>query len=355
MHKENLAHTFREHQRTVDEEIGRYSSSSVQAVSAVSRDVNVSVGPQESDMKNSPVPPHVTRNSDEKSSIEKTRSVDAASSIELQTPDTANEGRKTGRENQELLDEVPLEEIPTNKTLNAGDLEVSSDIETGTISSNTLKTTGKDMTVSEVTASISSPSEEDVSEVPELLDKSTVEEYDEDEYVELKVESSPTEEANLPTELRDNSLSPATTEASERLDMFSSDQKVAFQEEEPVSKKQTDTETEDSTDPGILAMTASESLATSPDTTASQTTVQLAIGQMPEEGKKTANFARETKLISDSHGNVFESPTASEQRIAKLDVSSVATDTEKLELKASTNVEASQPHQPVLEVIIWLS
>ncbi|XP_023385979.1 lipopolysaccharide-responsive and beige-like anchor protein isoform X1 [Pteropus vampyrus] len=349
MHKENLAHTFREHQRTVDEEIGRYSSSSVQAVSAVSRDVNVSVGPQESDMKNSPVPPHVTRNSDEKSSIEKTRSVDAASSIELQTPDTANEGRKTGRENQELLDEVPLEEIPTNKTLNAGDLEVSSDIETGTISSNTLKTTGKDMTVSEVTASISSPSEEDVSEVPELLDKSTVEEYDEDEYVELKVESSPTEEANLPTELRDNSLSPATTEASERLDMFSSDQKVTFQEEEPVSKKQTDTETEDSTDPGILAMTASESLATSPDTTASQTTVQLAIGQMPEEGKKTANFARETKLISDSHGNVFESPTASEQRIAKLDVSSVATDTEKLELKASTNVEASQPHQPVLE------
>lgn len=349
MHKENLAHAFREHQRTIDEEIGRYSSRSVQAVSAVSRDVNVSVGPQESDTKNSPVPPHVTRNSDEKSRIEKTHSVDAASSIELQTPDTANEGSKTGQENQELLDEVPLEEISINETVNAGDLEVSSDVETGTVSPNTSKTTGKDMPVCEVTASISSPSEEDVSEVPELLDKSTVEEDDDDDYVELKVESSPTEEANLPTELQDNSLSPATAEASERLDTFSNDQKVTFQEGEPVSKKQTDTETGDSTDPGILTVTASESLATSPDTTASQTTVQSDIGQMPEEGEKTANFARETKLISDSHGNVFESPTASEQRIAKLDVSSVATDTERLELKASTNVEASQPHQPVLE------
>lgn len=248
----------------------------------------------------------------------------------------------TGQENQELLDEVPLEKTPVNDIAKAGDLEVSSDtVEVGTISSNTLKTVGKDMTVSEVTASVSSPSEEDASEAPELLDKSIGEEEDDEDYVELKVDSSPTEEASLPTELQGNSLSPHTTEARERLDMFSNDQKLTFQEEEPVSKKQADTETQDSKDVG--------SSATSPDTTASQTTMQSDIGQMLDEGKKTTDLTRETKA---SNGNVLESPTTFEQKIARLDVSSVATDTERLELKSSTNVEAPQPLQPVLEVIM---
>lgn len=299
--------------------------------------------------------PRVTRNSDEKSTIEKTSSVDSASNIELRTRSTSNEVKKIGQENEESLDEASLEETSVNEKISTGDLEVSSNIlEAGTISSNTLKTTGQDIViVSEVTASISSPSEEDASEVPELLDKSIVEE-DDDDYVELKVESSPAEESSLPTELQDNSLSPATTEASERLNMFSDDQKLIIQGEEPGSKKQTDTETQDFKDSGVLTMMASGSSATSPGTAASQTAVESGNGQMLEEGKKTTNLARETKLVNNNHGNTFESPSASEQRIAKLDVSSVATDTEKLELKASTNVETSQPHQPVLEVIIFI-
>lgn len=279
--------------------------------------------------------PHVTKNSDGKSSIEKTSSSDSASNIELQTYNTANEEMKTGQGNEELLDEVPLEKTRINDIANAGDLEVPSDTEVGTIFSNTLKTGAKDVTVSEVTASVSSPSE--------LLDKSIGEEEDDEDYVELKVDSSPTEEASLPTELQGNSLSPHTTEARERLDMFSNDQKLTLQEEEPLSKKQADTETQDSKDAG--------SSATSPDTTASQTVMQSDIGQMLDEGKKT-DLARKTKAINDAHDNVLESPTTSDQKIARLDVSSVATDTEKLELKASTNVEASQPLQPVLEVIM---
>nr|XP_045361485.1 lipopolysaccharide-responsive and beige-like anchor protein isoform X1 [Camelus bactrianus] len=352
IHKENLANIFREHRGQINEEIGQCSSSPIQAVSGISRGVNVSVGPQQSDTKDSPLSSHITGNGDEKSSVEKTSSVESASSVELQTYNTSHEERKTGQENEELLDEVPLEETLTNETVNTGDLEVSSDIiEAATVSSNSFKTTDKDtMTVSEVTASISSPSEEDASEVPELLDKLIVEEEDDDDYVELKVESSPTEEASLPTELQDNRLSPAASEASERLNVFSNDHKLIFQEEEPVSKKQTDIDTQDPKDSGILTMTASGSSATSPGTTASQTTDQSDFGQMLEEGEKTADVVGETKLISESHGNILESPTTSEQRIAKLDVSSVATDTERLELKASGNMEASQPHQPVLEM-----
>uniref|UniRef100_A0A8D2BIL8 Lipopolysaccharide-responsive and beige-like anchor protein n=1 Tax=Sus scrofa TaxID=9823 RepID=A0A8D2BIL8_PIG len=350
IHKENLASVFREHQGKVDEEIGPCSSSPDQAVSGISGDVNV--GSQQSDTKDSPVPSHITRNSDEKSSLEKTSSVESASSAELQTCGTSNEERKTGQNNQEFLDEVPLEETLTNETINAGSLEVSSDMtEAMAISSNSFKTTDKDvMTVSEVTASINSPSEEDSSEVPEVLDKSMVEEEDDDDYVELKVESSPSEEASPSTELQDNSLSTAASEASERLDMFNNEHKLVFQEEEPASKKQTDAETHDPKDSGILTMTASGSSATSPGTPASQATGPSDIGQVLKEGEETTSFAGETKVISDSHGDIFESPTTSEQRIARLDVSSVATDTERLELKASTNMEAPQPHQPVLEM-----
>uniref|UniRef100_A0A8D1K4Z1 LPS responsive beige-like anchor protein n=1 Tax=Sus scrofa TaxID=9823 RepID=A0A8D1K4Z1_PIG len=350
IHKENLASVFREHQGKVDEEIGPCSSSPDQAVSGISGDVNV--GSQQSDTKDSPVPSHITRNSDEKSSLEKTSSVESASSAELQTCGTSNEERKTGQNNQEFLDEVPLEETLTNETINAGSLEVSSDMtEAMAISSNSFKTTDKDvMTVSEVTASINSPSEEDSSEVPEVLDKSMVEEEDDDDYVELKVESSPSEEASPSTELQDNSLSTAASEASERLDMFNNEHKLVFQEEEPASKKQTDAETHDPKDSEILTMTASGSSATSPGTPASQATGPSDIGQVLKEGEETTSFAGETKVISDSHGDIFESPTTSEQRIARLDVSSVATDTERLELKASTNMEAPQPHQPVLEM-----
>ncbi|XP_045408064.1 lipopolysaccharide-responsive and beige-like anchor protein [Lemur catta] len=352
IHKENLANIFREQQGKVDEEIEPCSSSPVQAVSVIGRDINVSVGSQQLDTKDSSVYPHFTRSSDENSSIEKTSSVECASSIELQTHNTSDEEVKTEQENRELLHEVTLEETFTDDTMNAGDLQVSPDIiEAVTISSNSFKTTGKDtVSISEVTASISSPSEEDALEVPEFLDKSIVEEEEDDDYVELKVESSPTEEASLPTQPQDNSLSPAASEASERLEMFDNDNKLIFQEEEPLTKKQTDTETQDSKDSRILTMTASASSATSPETAVSQTAVQSDTGQMLEEGETTTNPARETKLINDCHADTFEGSATSEQKIAKLDVSSVATDTERLELKASTNMEAPQPHRPAPEM-----
>lgn len=295
----------------------------------------------------------ITRNSDEKSSIGQTSSVETASNTELQIPATSDEERTTGPENEELLDEVPLEETLINETVNADNLDGSSDItEAATISSDSF-TTGKDtVTVNEVTASISSPSEEDASEVPELLEKSIVEE-DDDDYVELKVECSPIEEASLPTEPQDNSLSPGASEASERGDVFSNDHKLIFQEEEAVSKKQTDSETQDPEDSGILPMTAPGTSVTPADVTASQAAVHPDIAHTLEEREKT-NSTGETKLNSDSHGNIFESPTTSEHKIAKLDVSSVATDTERLELKANTNMEVSQPPQPALEVIIFI-
>ncbi|XP_006884567.1 PREDICTED: lipopolysaccharide-responsive and beige-like anchor protein [Elephantulus edwardii] len=346
LHKENLANVFREHRDKVGEEIGPCSSSPVPPVLDVSRDVNVVEGAQQSNTEDSPSSSNIIRNDDEKSSIEKEYLVDSACNIEPETHNAYNEERKTGQENQDLLDEINLEETLTNENMNTDDLDVSSVLtEPLTVSSSSFKTTSKDiMTTSEATASLSSPSEEDASEVPELLDKSIVEEDDED-YVELKVENSPPEETTLSTELQRNSLSVAATKASEILELTNSNCK----EEDPFTKEPTDAETQDFKDSGILTMTASGSSATSPEATASQITEQSDIGHILEEEKETTRFVRETRLIKDCAGNSLDSP-ATEQKIAKLDVSSIATDTEKLELKASTNMDVSQPQRPGLEM-----
>jgi hypothetical protein len=269
-------------------------------------------------------------------------------------PDICNEERKTEQENQELLDEVTLEAALTNETNDAGDVEASSGtVEPAAVFSDSSKTAGEvTISTSEVTASTSSPSEEDSSEMPELLEKSI--EEDDDDYVELKVEGSPAEQASLPTELQDSSLSLAASEASERPGMCSNGHELIIQEEVPVIKKQTDIEIQDSKGSGFLTMTASGSSATVLETTLSETTVQSDIDQIQEEGKKTANFAGETKSASDCPSNVSEAPATSEQKIAKLDVSSVASDTERLELKASANSEVPQLHRHVLEVIMYI-
>ncbi|KAM6220988.1 lipopolysaccharide-responsive and beige-like anchor protein [Rhynchocyon petersi] len=343
LHKENLANIFREQQDKVDEEIGPCSSSPVPAVLDGSRNVDAAGGSQQSNAKSSSVSINVIRSDDEKASIKKEHLVDSVSNIEPEIHNLSEEERK--QEDQELLGEVTLEETLTIETVNTDDLDVSSELtDAFTVSSNSFKMTDKDkITTSDATASLSSPSEEDASEVPELLDKSTVEE-DDDDYVELKVESSPPEENSFPTDPQGNSLSVAATEASEIVDLTSNKCKLMSPEKELDTKEQTDNKSQDFKDSGILTNVASESSATLPEMTASQTAVQCDISHMPEGEKEPCDLIRETKLIHDYPGDNIDTP-ATEQKIAKLDVSSIATDTEKLELKPNTNREASPPQR----------
>ncbi|XP_045151741.1 lipopolysaccharide-responsive and beige-like anchor protein [Echinops telfairi] len=346
IHKENLANIFREHQGNAGKEVKPCSSSPVRALPDISMD-HASEGSWPSDTKDSPVSSSIIRNDDDNSHGEEACLVNSASNIELGPHNTSNEESKTGQENQELLEEV----TPANKTVNADVLGVSSEfMEAVAVPSDSLQTTGKDtMTISEVTASFSSPSEEDASEVPELLDKSTVDEEEDDDYVELKIEGSPPEETSLPTELQDGGLPASASETSEARDLPSKDCKL-IPEEEPVPEKQTEAGTQNCEDSGLSTVTASELSAPLPETPASQTAVQSDVVQLQEEEKKATDLAEETESIIDSHATSLESPPTSEQKIAKLDVSSIATDTEKLELKANTSMEASQPHRPVLEM-----
>lgn len=97
------------------------------------------------------------------------------------------------------MDEVFLEEILINDIINVGDVEVFFDIiEVVIVFFNFFKIISKDiMIVSEIIVFISFFLEEDVSEVLEFLDKFVVEEEDDDDYVELKVDSSFIEEVSL--------------------------------------------------------------------------------------------------------------------------------------------------------------
>lgn len=283
--------------------------------------------------------------------------MDSASNIELQTPDVSNDQKKMEQGNQELLNQTNLGEIATNETEDACDLQASSEsVESMTLVSNSFELPGKDtVIISEISASISSPSEQDAAELPELLEKSGVEEEDDDDYVELKVEGSPSKEASLPTELRGNSVSVAVAapEASEGQATCEKDCEV--QEEAPVTKIQNDTETGDSKDSTFTTMATPGPLATSSEAPVSPTTVQSDIDEVLDEGMKATNLAGETESVSDCVDNGPEAPVTSEQKIAKLDVSSVASDTERFELKASTSMEATLPQRHGLEVIIELS
>ncbi|XP_050014770.1 lipopolysaccharide-responsive and beige-like anchor protein isoform X2 [Alexandromys fortis] len=345
IHKENLANMFREQQGKGDEGLGPCSSSLVPEVTDVTRDGDVSIGPQHSDLKDSPNSPHFTRNSDENSSIGKASSVDSASNIELQTPDTPNDQKKMEQGSQELLNQANLDKIATNETEDACDLEASSEaVESMILVSNSFELPGKDtVIISEISASISSPSEQDAAELPELLEKSGVEEEDDDDYVELKAEGGPSEEAGLPTGLQGNSVSVAAPEATREKD-------CEVQEEAPVTKIQNDSETGDSKDSTFITMATPGPLATSPEAPVSPTTVQSDIDEVLDEGIKTTNPAGETESFSDCVDNGSEAPVTSEQKIAKLDVSSVASDTERFELKASTSMEAAQAQRHGLEV-----
>lgn len=122
-----------------------------------------------------------------------------------------------------------MEEIWINEIRNVGDLEVFFDlIEVVIIFFNFFIIIGKDlMIVSEVIV-ISFFLEEDVLEMLEFLDKFVVEEEEDDDYVELKVEGSFIEEVNLFIEFKDNSLFLVVLEVSEKLDMFGDDYKLVF-------------------------------------------------------------------------------------------------------------------------------
>lgn len=152
-------------------------------------------------------------------------------------------------------------------------------------------------------------------ETPERLGKSTVEMEDEDDFVDLKEESS----VPLPSE---EFAETNKEQSSSESEVTSRDKST---EKPPVSG---DTEGVEGVD-GKQEVTSLPEVAPQPDS-----------GGKKKLDEEKALFSKTKTAEDKANARVAEPAGASDKRIAKLDVSSVASDTEKLELKANKCLEA---------------
>lgn len=182
---------------------------------------------------------------------------------------------------------------------------------------------------------VQTPVEGETHTGPERLEKSAVEVEDEDDFVDLKDESS----LPLPSE-----------ELAERNKECGSNAREVTKQEE-TTEKQPET--------GLLKSEDTEGVGekkqelTLPETVSSA--VPEVVTHLDSAGKKKLKegnvVTSETKTtVENANAHVAEPAGASDKRIAKLDVSSVASDTERLELKANTRLEAPLPPRSIPEV-----
>ncbi|XP_009984628.1 PREDICTED: lipopolysaccharide-responsive and beige-like anchor protein, partial [Tauraco erythrolophus] len=169
----------------------------------------------------------------------------------------------------------------------------------------------------------------------ERLEKSTVEVEDEDDFVDLKEEST----MPLPSE----ELAETNKECSSNESQVTKLEKAVEKQLESVLLKSEDTEGVDG---------KKQELTSLPETVSSSS--EEVATQPSSEGKKKLEEKKipftETKTTEENaNARVSEPAGAPDKRITKLDVSSVASDTEKLELKANTCLEAPLPPRSIPE------
>ncbi|XP_051822312.1 lipopolysaccharide-responsive and beige-like anchor protein [Antechinus flavipes] len=322
MHKENLANVFREYQGKFGEEIGPGPSSPIQSVSGINKDIEVSEDVPQLEIKEDTS--ICISNTDD---MEPLKDI-VESNIEHQNHILSDEEKKAGEEKYKELDKIDLEGIATKETECKDNLQVALGVQVMNVSSNSIKVSEEDNRTGVLSTSL----EEDTSDLPEILDKSTVED-DEEDYVELKVESSPPiehqEENSLPLQLSEAGMLPGEFQQNELSSVVS--------------------EAHEKSDSEILVEALPDS-STSKEVTSSKVTAQTEINPMLDEGKKMTVYSGDNRTVIDGQISNSETSIASEKKIAKLDVSSVATDTERLELKASTSTDSSQLHRPSPEI-----
>ncbi|XP_074723580.1 lipopolysaccharide-responsive and beige-like anchor protein isoform X6 [Strix uralensis] len=339
MHKESLSQMYREYQGKGGEGSGIRSSAPIRTISGVSKESETKGKQQCLELKEDRTAPFCVIDDDVECSTEK-RETNTSSDGDPQTHSVSNHREELEEEDREAtqdLKAVPCAEFsPESEAIKPSASEISTGIAEAIEDSLSKADELVEETVAVTAAALAMQTtlEGEIPESPERLEKSTVEVEDEDDFVDLKVESSmplPSEEfAEMNKESR------------------SSESEVTKQEEaiekqpESVLLKSEDAEGVD----------GKEQELTSPETVSSA--VQVATTQPDSEGRKKLEeekiLSSETKTAEENvNAHVPEPAGASDKRIAKLDVSSVASDTERLELKANTCLEAPLPPRSVPE------
>ncbi|XP_008935725.1 PREDICTED: lipopolysaccharide-responsive and beige-like anchor protein, partial [Merops nubicus] len=337
MHKESLSQMYREYQGKGSEGTGICSTTPIRTISGVSKETETKGRQQCLESKEDASASSSIVDDDIESSTEK-RETNTSPDGDQQTQSVSNHREELGEEDTETPED--LKAAPGAQCSPEPGKPSVSEISTGLAEAIEDSLSKADELVEETVADGAAPLavqtalEGETLESPERLEKSSLEVEDEDDFVDLKEESS------IPF--------PSGESAETNKKHNSSESEVAQQEgsaeEQPESVllKSKDTEGVDGNkeEPVSLPQTVSSA-------------VQEVVAQ--EEGKKELEEEKmvpsETKAAEENAKAlcVPEPPGASDRRIARLDVSSVASDTERLELKANTCLEAPLPPRSIPE------
>lgn len=332
MHKESLSQMYKEYQGKGGEGSGVCSSTPIRTISGISKEAETKGQQQSLELKENAAAPSCITDGDTECRTEKEEKENSSDGGQ-QTNSVSNHKEELEEEDMgttQDLKPVPCVELsPESETVKPSVSEISTGI------AEAIEDSSKaDELVEETGTSLAMQTPvEGEAPSPERLEKVEVE--DEDDFVDLKDESS----LSLPSEEFAEGNKECGSNASE----------VTKQEET----------TEKQPESGLLKSEGTEGVHEKkqelplPEMVSSE--VPEVVTQRDSRGQKKLKegnvVTSETKrTVENASAQVAEPAGASDRRIAKLDVSSVASDTERLELKANSRLEAPLPSRSMPEV-----
>lgn len=339
MHKESLSQMYKEYQGKGGEGSGVHSSTPIRTISGISKEAETKGKQQSLELKEDAPAPSCITDGDTECRTEK-KEIEDSSDGGQQTPSVSNHKEPLEGEDRDAtqdLKAVPCVEFsPEPETVKPSVSEISTGIAEAIEDSSKADELGEEtVAVTAASLAMQTPVEGETPTSPERLEKSAVDVEDEDDFVDLKDESS----LPLPSE-----------EFAERNEECGSNESEVTKQEETTEKQP---------ESGLLKSEGTEGVGekkqelTLPETVSSA--VPEVVTQSDSAGKKKLKegniVSSETRTtVENANTHVAEPAGASDKRIAKLDVSSVASDTERLELKANTCLEAPLPPRSIPEV-----
>ncbi|XP_053920638.1 lipopolysaccharide-responsive and beige-like anchor protein isoform X2 [Cuculus canorus] len=342
MHKESLSQMYREYQGRGGEGSGVSSSAPIRTISGVGKEAETKGQQQSLELKEDITAPSCIIGDGMECSTEK-KETNTSSDGNQQTCSVSNHGEELEGEDGETAQDLKavscVEFSPEPEAIKPSISEISTGIAEAIEDSLSRADEHMGETVA-VTATLAMQTtlEGETPESPERLEKLTVEVEEEDDFVDLKEESS----MPLPSE----EFEEMNKECSSNESKVTKQEKAREKQLESLLVKSDDTEGVD----GIK-----QELTSSPEAVSSA--VQEVATQPDLEGKRKPEEEKilfcETKTAKENaNARLSEPAGTSDKRIAKLDVSSVASDTENLELKANTCLEAPLPPRSIPETYL---
>ncbi|XP_030047517.1 LOW QUALITY PROTEIN: lipopolysaccharide-responsive and beige-like anchor protein [Microcaecilia unicolor] len=344
MHKESLAQLFREYDGKRDEEIDQGASNPVRTISGVNREMEVARSSSFLELKIAADTAEISESLDLEQGLQSTET-EHVSNDEEQSSCLAHEIKTNEAESSTSMsgaDGIHLEPTTVDEVVDLVKSKTTSRVEAAEIDINQDKEYGDEGTSdADSFVAVQISSEDGTPEASEVPEDGTVKVTEDGENVDQKQEigylsppnisESKQEQKTIEGEIQESSTEPDTsaTEIPASVD---------FKEAEEL--------------PSLPAIATSEIKELVDDQHFD------ANGNVKEEEEEVQRKNKETSDVSgaiatgsdvDSTTNAIDVPGGSEKRIAKLDVSSIASDTERLELKASTSQAAEQPYKPLPE------